>query len=142
MIPQNLDLIHNRNRITNSPLYEGEIPQPTIQSHLSWWEDPTRYEFPNETRTSYFRPTDPILLAWQLQHDVIVVAMQMEKLIIHRCLPSPSRKDVGKNKKMPVGAMDPQLWNFFKSIQFPMVLNDIKKGCRILREQGKYNMKS
>jgi len=115
--PQQVDRESNVNRHSSLPLYYGGTPRGSLQDHINWFNSPSGFEFPLETRTPFTRTTNVLLLLFQLRCECREKMMTIERLVTSRCLPAPFRKDVGIKSNMFVSQMDKQLWEYFLSEQ-------------------------
>jgi len=115
-----IDRENNLNTHSSLPLYHGNAPGNSLQGAIDWFNDPTSFEFPFQTRSQpSSRSSNPQVRLFQFYCECSTKMIKMEQLIIGRCLPAPYRKDVGKTSPMYIAQMDPALWDYFLSIQPP-----------------------
>jgi len=90
--------------------------EQTEEDRLSWFNDPHTFEDQEVTRKRKREDDDnQILRGLRLFMECQEKARSIERLIVKRVLPTPYRKQVGKQSHMYVAEMDDILWNYFIS---------------------------
>jgi len=94
-----IDVVNNINTMSGKALYYGEVPGPSYEDRINWFNHPLSHENQHQIRIFPVRDEPNELFIYRLLKDYDDMVMGIERVVVGRCLPAPYRKDVGKKNK-------------------------------------------